>query len=168
MSEFEGILQDALWHGDLVQVHRLRSADPNQFAASIRQLGFRQSTLLFFVARVPHLSQPWRRSITRGTREAERVQLVDLLVTSGADVNARDHRKVTPLHIAARYGLSLLAEALLRKGADADRQGVNHETPLYRAANLGHAEVVQVLLEHGANVDHRTAWAAPSRPPRSP
>jgi len=153
MDKFEDILQYALWHGDLDQVLKLSSADPKRFEASIRQPGFRQNTVLFFVARVPTRQGHGDAALLEEAREPERVQLVDLLVTSGADVNARNHRKVTPLHMAARYGLSLVTGALLRQGAIVDVQDVNHETPLYRAANLGHAEVVQVLLEHGANVD---------------
>jgi ankyrin repeat protein len=111
----------------------------------------RRNTLLFSAARVPTCHGHGDAPSPQEAREPERVKIVDILVNAGLDVNARNHRKVTPLHMAARYGLPLVAAALLRHGADPDARDVNRETPLYRAANLGHAEVVRVLLKSGAN-----------------
>jgi len=153
MKNLEDLLQDALWRGDSVEVRRIESSDPKAFASAVRRQGFRLSTPLFFVARVPTLQGHGDRASSDESRDAERVLLVDLLVDAGADVNARNHRKVTPLHMAARYGLPLVAAALLRRGADANARDVNHETPLYRAANLGQPDVVRVLLENGADAE---------------
>lgn len=48
---------------------------------------------------------------------AERIQIVSLLLTKGADVNGvRNHK--TPLMVAAAFGKQVVAEYLLRHGAD--------------------------------------------------
>ena len=72
----------------------------------------------------------------------------------GADVNARDRRRQTPLHYAARSrdgganGLRLLLE----HDADPDLRSVSGETALHMAVYHS-AEAVRVLLEGGANPD---------------
>jgi ankyrin repeat protein len=41
-----------------------------------------------------------------------------LLIENGTDVNARNYVKLTPLHYAAAYGNSDLADLLIKNGAD--------------------------------------------------
>ena len=49
------------------------------------------------------------------------VSVVNLLVDSGADVNVRDNKKRTPLHIAADHNASAnVITALVECGADVD------------------------------------------------
>ena len=127
-------LLNAVWHADLNLTRRLLAAHPLDVNAAVD----RQNTLLFFAARVPGYNGHGDAPTTDAANELVRVEIIDLLVSLGADVNARNQRKVTPLHMAARYGLPLVAAALLRHGADVDARDVNHETPLYRAANLGY------------------------------
>jgi ankyrin repeat protein len=147
-------LQHAFWHADVHRVQELSSHDPKGFASALNQYLEpldRKNTLLFFAARVPDRDGHGDAPSPQEAQEPERVELVHLLVNAGADVNARNHRKVTPLHMAARYGLPLVAAALLSHGADPNARDVNQETPLYRAVNLGYDEVARILLDHGAN-----------------
>src|SRR4051812_5816990 len=140
-------LLNAVWHGDLNRTRRLLASHPLDVNATLD----RQNTLLFFAARVPGYQGHGDTPTTDAANELVRVEIIDLLVSLGADVNAQNQRKVTPLHMAARYGLPLVAAALLRHGADVNARDVNHETPLYRAANLGYPSVARVLLHHGAD-----------------
>jgi ankyrin repeat protein len=140
-------LVDAVWHADVPTARRFLAADPELARLQV----YRENTLLFSAARVPSLQGHGDLAPAEEAREPERVELVDLLLAYGADVNARNQRKVTPLHMAARYGLARVAEALIRHGADLNARDTNRETPLYRAANLGHAGVVAVLLRAGAD-----------------
>lgn len=73
-------------------------------------------------------------------------------------VAVRDAKGLTPLHVAASRGKSVVAELLIEYGADVEGrrdegQGDDGEwTPLVYAAYRGHAEVAKVLIENGAGV----------------
>ena len=77
--------------------------------------------------------------------EPDRCKVVSLLVKNGADPTMRNKRKVSPLHMACRFGLHKLAAHLIRLGAEVDARDEVKETPLYRAVNLGYEECVEVL-----------------------
>ena len=75
------------------------------------------------------------------------VDMLSLLISSGADANCSDAFKTTPLHYCCRLGLIDLASRLINEAnASVDRQDVNGSTPLHLAAHYGHLEAVQVLL----------------------
>ncbi len=76
--------------------------------------------------------------------------VVDLLLESGAQAEARTKSGVTPLMVAAWRGQPKIVKALLEKGvqvATADNEG---QTALMYAAASGNADVVQLLLDHNA------------------
>jgi ankyrin repeat protein len=81
--------------------------------------------------------------------------MVDLLVATGADVNARFASGATPLHDAALKGRNEVVRLLLAKGALADGRDSRGATPLNDAALSGQAETVRILLAHGAEIDAR-------------
>jgi len=70
----------------------------------------------------------------------------------------------TPLHLAAFFGHSDLADALLDRGAPIDALSTNamKNTPLHAAAAGGKTELVQLLLNRGANPNARQegGWTA--------
>ncbi len=84
---------------------------------------------------------------------------VEVLLTKGAGVNARNEYGWTPLHSAAREGKKDIAQLLLAKGADVNaRNKYKNEhgvTPLHMAANAGHKDIVELLLAKGADVNAR-------------
>ena len=61
-------------------------------------------------------------------------------------------KRCTALHMAARRGNVLVAEALLDCNADLEAQDGDGDTPLRRAVNCGKAEVAAFLLSRGADV----------------
>ena len=69
---------------------------------------------------------------------------------AGASVNARDHRKRTPLHVAAKEGHEQLLKFLLSKKADATVTDLDGNSPVDLAAKKQHAnnKAVDVLLKH--------------------
>ncbi|KAI8506736.1 hypothetical protein Bbelb_151770 [Branchiostoma belcheri] len=79
-------------------------------------------------------------------------ETVSVLLTAGADVNARDRLVHTPLHWAARNGHHETVSALLAAGADVNTWDMWHSTPLHVAAWNGHLETVSVLLAAGVDV----------------
>lgn len=57
----------------------------------------------------------------------------------------------TPLHCAARYGKTAVAELLIDAGAKIDARNSNGVTPLHKAAFWGYLELCDLLLERGAD-----------------
>lgn len=86
------------------------------------------------------------------------IMLVKELITKGADVNAKDDKGRTLLHITAFYGEGLeLAELLISKGADVNAKANSFlgggATPLLNAAEMGRTELVKLLISKGADVN---------------
>jgi ankyrin repeat protein len=75
-----------------------------------------------------------------------------MLVSRGADVNAQDVYRDTPLHTAVAGGHFAGVVALLEAGADVHtRDGSNKRTPLYLAAWCNHPEIFEPLVAAGAD-----------------
>ena len=78
------------------------------------------------------------------------LELIEILVEYGADVDAVDKRGEAPLHYATRCGNEDTAWFLLANGATVDADPVCRErTPLHVAAACGHAEVASLLVKEG-------------------
>jgi len=106
---------------------------------------------------------------------APSVDIVELLLTKGADVHARSEKGYTPLHAAAASGSVEAVALLLANGADVNAPqtekathrlmifGIRYGpfgllqgkgwTPLYAGVSSGSAGVVELLLAKGANVN---------------
>jgi ankyrin repeat protein len=83
------------------------------------------------------------------------LETMKLLLDKGADVNAGNRRKSTPLFWALHDEAK--TRLLLSRGADVNARSVDGRTPLYQAASLPNAvAVLRLLLEKGANPNART------------
>jgi len=90
-----------------------------------------------------------------------------LLLEHGADVNARNFRKATPLHYAgdarpsnrhkwdAQHQIEMIS-LLARNGADLDARDAGGITPLHRAVRARSPFAVGQLLKLGATVDSKS------------
>ena len=113
------------------------------------------------------------------------IEVVRLLLDSGATVDAREQVGITPLSLAASRGhavvIQLLSErggdvnarsstswtplhtvfdekaakALIERGADVNASGNDGRTPLHTAAIWSRVEVMRVLLDSGADTNAR-------------
>lgn len=67
----------------------------------------------------------------------DKVEILQLLVEAGADVNARTHKAWTPLHCAARYGYSKACRILIENGSDEQAVTRKNKTPRMLADQWG-------------------------------
>ncbi len=82
--------------------------------------------------------------------------LCELLISSGADVNAQNNRKKTPLMTAARQPeMAGVVVLLLQAGADVKSVTVWEDTPLHYAVCSCNPAIVEMLLTAGAPVNVR-------------
>lgn len=93
----------------------------------------------------PHVNR--FRSVASPLLRVESAEKVAELVQAGFDVNCRDERGLTPLHLARN---AEIAKALLDAGADLNLRSKSGLTPLLYTDN---ADVEAVLLAAGARVD---------------
>ncbi|MDH4198098.1 MAG: ankyrin repeat domain-containing protein [Candidatus Aminicenantes bacterium] len=84
---------------------------------------------------------------------AGRRDVVDFLLTQGADPHAKNNGSQTPLLYAAYAGSKEIVAALVALGADFKYQDVLGRSPLHFAAREGRKDVVSFLLEKGAPTD---------------
>jgi ankyrin repeat protein len=77
-----------------------------------------------------------------------------LLVEHGADVNALNWRKITPLHRAVRANRIGYVRFLIEHGTAVDVRNMAGETPLRRAvSDPDRLEVARLLIDSGASVN---------------
>lgn len=83
-------------------------------------------------------------------------EVVKWLLSSGAELDAVDHHRETPLHTACLPRISKeIASLLIEGGADTAARNRNGETPLHHATFFGKLDHMTLLLEAGADPNIR-------------
>jgi uncharacterized protein len=83
------------------------------------------------------------------------LDIVELLLDSGADINAVSRNKfvATPLQGAAVTKRIELARLLIGRGAKLSPRGEGGDSPLHECAGNGAIEIARLLLDHGADIN---------------
>lgn len=84
--------------------------------------------------------------------EEGNLDVLQLLLDNGVDLNEATQGKKRPIHFAAERGHDLCLSWLLLHGADIESKDISWQTPLHKAAAGGHVEAVRVLLGNSANL----------------
>mmetsp|Transcript_4646 Transcript_4646/g.9341 ORF Transcript_4646/g.9341 Transcript_4646/m.9341 type:complete len:135 (+) Transcript_4646:1267-1671(+) len=83
----------------------------------------------------------------------------EMLLSRGADVNARNVDGETLLHFAARWGCMKVLQLVLDRGAEVDARGAEGMTPLHYTLRLDEGRPVhsdaaaELLLARGADIN---------------
>jgi ankyrin repeat protein len=103
-----------------------------------------------------HATQPDGATALQWAVRWDQQEIIDLLIRSGADVNAANRFGVTPLKIACTDGSAASIGKLIAAGVNPNKPfSERGETALMEAAKSGSVEAVRVLLNHGADVNAR-------------
>ena len=86
------------------------------------------------------------------------MEVAELLIAEGADVNCRNKHGDTPIHYAAKGGQKNIIEFFLSKEVDVNITDYHGRTPLHHAVSWEHKDTVQYLLERGADISGEDQW----------
>jgi ankyrin repeat protein len=80
-------------------------------------------------------------------------EIVELLLTAGANARTATRYNVTPLSLACTNGNAAIVERLLKAGADPNGTSEEGQTALMTASLTGNVAAITVLVTHGADVN---------------
>lgn len=83
--------------------------------------------------------------------------VVNMCLSRGALVNARDEENGTPLHDASASGFLEIAKELVEAKADVDAMDGDLDTPLHHACRGNHLDVALLLVGRDARTDVRNS-----------
>jgi len=90
-----------------------------------------------------------------------RLEIVRMLIDSGAAVDGLGSNGSTPLHHAAEQGHIEIVKLLIERGANINLTGGGNMTALHFAVNSGRIEVARYLLSKGANINSIECGSTP-------
>ncbi|CAO3685599.1 unnamed protein product [Umbelopsis ramanniana] len=85
--------------------------------------------------------------------KASQLNVISLLISKGAKLEATDKDSLTALHWAAVNGECAILDLLLKQGACIDAKTKHGNTALHLAAEFSHPEIMTMLINYGANKD---------------
>jgi hypothetical protein len=127
VSYVQDDLHNAAMHGDLEKVKALLKGIPNLLSIKDRD-GI----------------TPLHVASSNGRKD-----VVEFLLSKGADKNAINVDGMTPLHLAAGYGHKEVVELLLSNNADVNIKDSHGMTPMRVAKATDHNDIVEFLRQHG-------------------
>lgn len=147
-------IASAIVNDDVDAVELLLKAQPNLTSHLIQTPELYSSGICHWI----YVGDTWLHLAAAGYR----VEIVRLLLKSGADPNAaQNHRKSTPLHYAAdgfntgpawdEAQQVLALKTLVRSGANIHAQDMNGASALHRAVRTRSAGAVRFLLNTGSD-----------------
>lgn len=96
-------------------------------------------------------------SALHAAAQSGHLDVVKLILSNGAFINAKNSTHRIPLHMAASRGHPKVVKYFIQNGGALNAKDINGLTPLHCAAKSKSIECVKVLLENGAdgmNLDH--------------
>ena len=95
----------------------------------------------------------WNTAALHYAARHNNLELAQLLISSGAEVDVRDKNDNTPLHYVDKTDSIEVVEFLIQSGADVNAKAIKGSTPLHYAAWNNHLAVAKLLISSGAEVN---------------
>ncbi|GIY72668.1 transient receptor potential cation channel subfamily A member 1 homolog [Caerostris darwini] len=87
------------------------------------------------------------------------LEVSEVLLNCGAEIERKNEHEQTPLHLAAKNGHVDIVQLLIKKSKTiVNAEDENANTPLHHAAMSGHYSMVSVLLHAGANIEAKNCY----------
>ena len=83
---------------------------------------------------------------------SEQIDVFQRLLDQGADVDERDERLKTPLHVASWQGKIEIVRTLIKYGADVNALDIEGWTPIHFAAQNERVDLLPLLLDNSADI----------------
>lgn len=83
------------------------------------------------------------------------VEIAELLLSHGADINPVNLQLNTPLYEAINNKNDEVSEFLINRGADIHKQNLIGNTPLHIAAQKNRIDIARILIDKGADIECR-------------
>ncbi|HSW76082.1 MAG TPA: ankyrin repeat domain-containing protein [Candidatus Saccharimonadales bacterium] len=121
------------------------------YAAGCEHFNFKM--LLMMVAGKNRVSNSYV-IINEDSYSEDVIEVIQCLVNAGIDINIRNNKGMTPLHIASLFGNIEIVKYLISVGADINARDYKYNaTPLHMAARMANVTVAQYLISVGADVN---------------
>ena len=144
-------MHDAVKSGDVqsVRKHLKRGYDPNSI--DLESFYHADGPMLLTVAEF------CSREEVYGSKQIspKYVEIAEMFLKVGADVDGHDSKGYTPLAFATNLGCTDLARFLIESGADVNAKDYRDYTVLHTAAASYLYEICELLIAKGANVNAR-------------
>ncbi|MBN1973416.1 MAG: ankyrin repeat domain-containing protein [Sedimentisphaerales bacterium] len=100
-----------------------------------------------------HMNRILEENNDAANLQKEKIDLIQFLLSKGAEVNIKNISGNTPLHYAASQGEKNITELLISKGTNLHIQNIDGQTPLHSAVYYGYKDIIKLLIEKGADLN---------------
>lgn len=150
---------EAIHRGNVHELHAALAAGAN--INEMDEEGWRPLHLAIVSLAPFAIDKNWRGRGTMLVRNPGILSILQALIASGADLEARSNSGLAPLHLAASRGLVEFARSLIDAGADIQARAADGRVPRDYALERGQDAMVALLGE--AQHEQATAAATGSR-----
>jgi hypothetical protein len=157
-------LAHAIAAGETTAAVRLLTQSPSLARATLSTGASRRGPKSFFLKPIGYYVYAGATAL-HVAAAAYQTEIVQELISRGADVRARNRRGAEPLHAAAvgnpgspafnPDAQTATIACLIAAGADPNAGDISGVTPLHRAVRTRCAAAVKTLLDHGVDVARR-------------
>ena len=158
-SYYDNALNIAIEKGDVQKIRKLISKGYDVNAASGGGQNMLTFTFWYGLRKVSPFSDTRQISLmTREEVESKILEMLEILIDSGADINVLDPHGWAPIHKAAQRKQLRIVKMLIDRGADVRLKNGFGDSPLHFAAgHPNNSQMIKLIIAKGADVNGKNA-----------